>query len=235
MSLQGRIYARRHTLIILLSLMLVLALWYMHPPFAQLYQKSDALAHRVRDLGVLAPLAFVLLYALQIVIAPIPGGPITLAGGYLFGPFWGTIYSLVGIALGAVCAALLARRLGRPPLERWIGAERLRYWEERLHARSPVTWVVFFFHPISDLGYYAAGLSNAPLGWLMLAACLGRAPTLIAENWIGSHVVLLPFERIWHLVLLLLVPCLILYFRRRDIAQRIRRAARYMSYRVTGG
>jgi uncharacterized membrane protein YdjX (TVP38/TMEM64 family) len=47
-----------------------------------------------------APILFLLLYALATVLF-VPGSVLTLAGGALFGPIWGTLWNLTGATLGA--------------------------------------------------------------------------------------------------------------------------------------
>ena len=54
----------------------------------------------VAETGVVAPLLFILIYALGTVLF-LPGSVLTLAGGALFGPLWGTLYNLAGATLGA--------------------------------------------------------------------------------------------------------------------------------------
>ncbi len=71
----------------------------------------------VRWLGPLGPAAFIALY----LIAPVlflPGAPLTIAAGVLFGPFWGTVYTIIGATGGATLAFLVARYLGRDWVER---------------------------------------------------------------------------------------------------------------------
>ena len=46
--------------------------------------------------GNLAPLVYIVLLAVAIVISQIPNVPLAIAAGMLFGPFWGGLYSLVG-------------------------------------------------------------------------------------------------------------------------------------------
>jgi uncharacterized membrane protein YdjX (TVP38/TMEM64 family) len=62
----------------------------------------------VGGFGVLAPLAFVLMQAGQVVFAPIPGQVLGFASGWLFGAYWGTIYSLTGAVLGSYIAFRLS-------------------------------------------------------------------------------------------------------------------------------
>jgi uncharacterized membrane protein YdjX (TVP38/TMEM64 family) len=57
----------------------------------------------LRGLGVWAPLAFIAAYAL---CAPLgmPGVALTLLGGALFGPVWGSLWSLRGATVGGSLA-----------------------------------------------------------------------------------------------------------------------------------
>jgi uncharacterized membrane protein YdjX (TVP38/TMEM64 family) len=71
----------------------------------------------VLTFGPLAPAAFVLLQVAQVVVAPIPGQVVALAGGYLFGTLAGTAYSILGATIGSYVAFALARRYGREFVE----------------------------------------------------------------------------------------------------------------------
>jgi uncharacterized membrane protein YdjX (TVP38/TMEM64 family) len=55
-----------------------------------------------------APVLFVILYTLGAVLF-VPGSPLTIAGGALFGPVWGTLWNLTGATLGATLAFVTAR------------------------------------------------------------------------------------------------------------------------------
>ena len=69
-----------------------------------------ALEAWVRDAGPIAPLLFMLVYAVAAVLF-LPGSVITLVGGALFGPLLGTFYNLTGATLGATLAFLISRYL----------------------------------------------------------------------------------------------------------------------------
>ena len=69
-----------------------------------------ALESWVRDAGPVAPLLFMLIYAVAAILF-LPGSVLTLAGGALFGPLLGTLYNLTGATLGATLAFLIARYL----------------------------------------------------------------------------------------------------------------------------
>ncbi len=85
-----------------------------------------------------APLIFVVIYASATAFA-LPGSVLTIAGGAIFGFWWGALFNSIGANIGANAAFLLARTLGRDgavlvgtsTLSRWLGEEGVR-WGEKL-------------------------------------------------------------------------------------------------------
>lgn len=173
-------------------LALVVGLFVERGPILALVVRRRAVWDWIRSFGYLAPLAYIALFAAQILVAPVPGHFMGLMGGYLFGALWGSVYSLIGLALGASLSANVARRLGRPVLRRLVGQEQLGYWERRWRIRSPVTWWLILLFPVPDAAYYLAGLSGVPLHWLLLAVLAGRGPGLVMGNWLGHRAATLP-------------------------------------------
>ncbi len=86
--------------------------------------------HWVQQAGVAAPVAFVVLYALATVLF-VPGSVLALAGGALFGAFWGILYNLGGATLGASAAFLIARYLAASWVERKVGGSCSNSFRER--------------------------------------------------------------------------------------------------------
>ena len=79
---------------------------------ASQYLEQEKLRGLIQGYGVLAPIFYMLVYS----VAPslfLPGLPITLAGGILFGPIWGVVYTIVGATAGASIAFLVARYIAR--------------------------------------------------------------------------------------------------------------------------
>ena len=73
------------------ALLLAYCVWLVHTDapsyrfFIRLYVDKHFLKQTLRDLGVLGPILFMLLQALQVIISPIPGEATGFLGGYLFG------------------------------------------------------------------------------------------------------------------------------------------------------
>src|SRR5690242_10948751 len=75
----------------------------------QVFQ-SALLQQKLQGFGPLAPFLFIPAYAIA-TVAFVPGSAFSLAGGALFGPWWGTAWNLAGATLGAALAFLTARYL----------------------------------------------------------------------------------------------------------------------------
>jgi Fe-S oxidoreductase len=67
------------------------------------YLAQETLRQWIQGYGGLAPVIYMLIYA----IAPallLPGLPITIAGGILFGPFWGVFYTITSATVKDLCS-----------------------------------------------------------------------------------------------------------------------------------
>ncbi len=78
---------------------------------------SQGVLQAVAERPLLAPLAFILAYALAVLFM-IPTLPLNIGAGFLWGPFLGGLYSLFGSTLGAVGAFLFARTTFGQPMAR---------------------------------------------------------------------------------------------------------------------
>lgn len=135
--------------------------------------------------GFAAPLLFMLIYALATVLF-LPGSVLTLAGGALFGPFWGTLYNLTGATLGAACAFLIARHSAAGWVRERAGNRLSRLIEgveEEGWRFVAFTRLVPLF-PFNLLNY-ALGLTRIPLVPYLAATFVFMLPGAVAFTWLG--------------------------------------------------
>jgi uncharacterized membrane protein YdjX (TVP38/TMEM64 family)/rhodanese-related sulfurtransferase len=144
-----------------------------------------ALQAWVESAGTAGPVIFIAIYAVATVLF-LPGAVITLAGGALFGPVWGTLWNLSGATLGALLAFLIARHLGADWVARRAGP-RLRNLNEGVSAEG---WRFVAFvrlvplFPFNLLNY-ALGLTRIPLLAYVLASAIFMLPGALAYTWLG--------------------------------------------------
>jgi uncharacterized membrane protein YdjX (TVP38/TMEM64 family) len=165
--------------------LLAMLLWLLSEPFGVMLARIGNLRDWILTFGAMAPLVYIGVFSLQILIAPLPGQFMGVMGGYLFGVLLGSLYSITGLALGAGLAIWLGRRFGRPMLERFFDAQQLALWEKKMRTRSGFTWWLLFLFPVPDLIFYVAGLSSTPLRTLLIALIAGRGLGLFLANTMG--------------------------------------------------
>jgi uncharacterized membrane protein YdjX (TVP38/TMEM64 family) len=154
-----------------------------------LFSSSERLRTWIAAAGLKAPLLFVGVQALQVVVFFIPGEIPQIAGGYLFGVWQGALLSLAGITLGASFNFLMARLLGVPFVRALFpgkDVERVRRLAESGRAR--LTFFLLFLIPgiPKDILCYAAGLSSLSLGVFLLYSSLGRLPGVLGSAMMGE-------------------------------------------------
>lgn len=123
-----------------------------------------------------AAVIFVLLQALQVVAAPIPGEVTGFAGGVLFGLWTGVILSTLGLTLGSWLAFLLARWLGRPLVERLVSRELIRRFDYVMRHKGLFLAFLLFVIPgfPKDFLCYLLGLGHMSQRAFLLVSVPGR-------------------------------------------------------------
>jgi len=140
--------------------------------------------------GSLAPLLYMIVMALAVVVSPIPSVPLDVAAGVFFGPLLGTTYSVFGALGGAVVSFLIARILGREVIERFLGGHInfCTTCSDRLLAEviflSRLLPIVSF-----DIVSYGAGLTKISLNRFSVVTFLGMLPLTFVYNYFGSVLV----------------------------------------------
>lgn len=187
MSSADRIFLLQVCKAVSLVLLLVAAgvmVWRQMPP--ELFNPAWIEAF-LQQAGWLAPLVYMFLRVIAIVVTVVPNAPLDVAGGMLFGPFWGTVYALLGSEAGAIACFLLARKLGREAITRLL--HRDITFSNRI-ARRQLAYIVLVarLEPVFSFALvsYGAGLTRMTLGSFALSTLLGMTPGTIILNYYGK-------------------------------------------------
>jgi len=146
---------------------------------------TDNIERIVRSLGPWGPFAFMAIY----LIAPalfLPGVPLTIAAGVLFGPIWGTVYTICGATGGATIAFLVARYVGRDWVERRASRSvaRIKAGVESEGWKFVAFTRLVPVFPFNVLNY-AFGLTNIGLLPYVVASFVFMLPGTAAYVYLG--------------------------------------------------
>lgn len=144
----------------------------------------------IEKLGAWGPLAIILLEMIQALLAPIPGQAIEAVSGYLFGPWLGTLYPMIGLALGSFITFSLARRFGRPLVVKLIGQQSMARLDDLVRRGGAPFFFLIWLLPFApdDLACVAAGLTPMPTRQFLILMILGRLPGVFVSVLVGANV-----------------------------------------------
>lgn len=127
---------------------------------------------------------YVLMSFLQVVIALIPGEPVEIAGGYVFGALEGTILYLIGATLGSLTVFSVVRKFGSSLLEVFFSKEHIRSLRFLQHSRRRNILLSFIFilpGTPKDLLCYFAGLTDIKFTVWFWVCSMGRLPSIVTS------------------------------------------------------
>lgn len=140
--------------------------------------------------GPFAPLVFMALMVVSVVISPLPSLPLDIAGGATFGTALGTTYSVLGAEVGAIASFLIGRALGRDVLTRILHTN-VTFCEQCSDRHLAIFVFLARLVPLFsfDVISYGAGLTNMSLRVFAFVTFLGMIPPTLALTYAGSRVV----------------------------------------------
>lgn len=138
---------------------------------------------------ILAALVCILICAVQVVVALIPGEIVEIAAGYIFGAWWGSLLCLVGIVLGSACVLLLVRKFGCKFVYTFYPKEKIDKIPILNHPRKRNILVLVLFSipgTPKDMLTYAIGLTDMSIPLYILLTTAARFPSVISSTLGGD-------------------------------------------------
>ncbi len=190
----------------------------------RLYVDKRFLKHMLREWGVLAPVIFIGLQALQVIISPIPGELTGILGGYLFGEWVGLFYSTIGLTLGSVAAFAVGRWLGTRYIRSLVSPDIWRKMGFIVEAEGAILCFVIFLIPglPKDMACYLFGLSPMPFWVFAVVSTLGRFPGTWVLSAQGARTASGDYLQLILLTAIVVAIALPLYYYRHRLVEWLR-------------
>lgn len=153
------------------------------------YIEAERLRGWINGFGPWGPVVYIFLYS----IAPslmFPGLALTVVGGILFGPYWGSLYVAVGATVGASIAFLISRYMGREWVSEMLKGGRLADIDEEVRNKG---WKIVAFTrliPLFPYNFlnYAFGLTNIRFSHYVVASFIFMIPGIVAYVVFSSSI-----------------------------------------------
>ncbi len=138
---------------------------------------------------LLGAICLVLISAVQVIVALVPGEFVEIAAGYMFGGVWGAFLCLAGIVLGSCITILLVRRFGRRFVYVFYPKEKLDNLPilNNPAKRNILTFIIFVIPGTpKDLFTYAIGLTDMSIPLYIALTTFARFPSVIMSTMTGN-------------------------------------------------
>jgi len=144
----------------------------------RLFHDNQYMKEKLVEWGAAAPVLFILIQALQVVVAPIPGEVTGILGGFVFGQWLGLLYSTIGLTVGSLAAFALGRWLGDAYVRNLVSEETWNKLGFIVEAEGTILCFIIYLIPglPKDIVCYLFGLSPMPFWVFAVVSTLGRIP-----------------------------------------------------------
>jgi len=164
---------------------ILLILGYIFP--SQFFSNQESIRTFVNQFGALAPIAFILLQILQVIITPINHYVVSIAGGYIFGVWQGFIYNWIGRVIGTAIAFYIGRYLGRRIVKHVVSPKTIKKYDYYFNKGKLLLFLAYFLplFPDDELSYLAGISAMSPKIFLPLMA-VGHIGGSLGLSYLGN-------------------------------------------------
>lgn len=146
---------------------------------------NEILLTKIKSFGLLAPLCFILIQIVQVVLPVIPGGASCLVGVMAFGAVRGFIYNYVGLVLGSICSFLLSRKFGMSIINKLFKEKDIKKALDKINnSKYDLIFFLIILLPglPDDLFCYISGITKMSLKKFTLIILIGKPVTLLVYS-----------------------------------------------------
>ena len=153
-------------------------------PFISFIENPDKLRSVIESYGALAPIVFILLSMVQILIPFIPGEPFELLAGYIFGGIKGSLLCLFSGSVSSILIIVLVRKYGTKLVELFFKKEEHEKLNHLKTKNAFLLYSLIFILPGTpkDLLCYIGGLTDFDIIPLLIITTVGRIPGIITST-----------------------------------------------------
>ncbi len=158
-------------------------------PIANALRNKEQFRETINNTGFWKYPLMVGVVALQVIIALIPGEPIEIIAGYIFGGWMGMFLCLIGLALGSLVIILAVKKYGMRLVTLFVQKEQLdnlRFFKDT--RKRDVTTFLLFLIPGTpkDVLTYLVGLAPIKVWKYILITTIARIPSVITSTMGGK-------------------------------------------------
>lgn len=152
---------------------------------------QDNIVNKIRSKGFIGWFIFLLIQILQVLISFIPGEPVEIIAGILYGSFGGLLTCLLGCFIGSCIVYFLSMKIGRSFIKLFVkekDIKEVKFFKNEKRVEELV--FIFYFIPGTPkdiLTYLGPYIKIKPLKFLLIST-FARIPSIITSTWAGASI-----------------------------------------------
>lgn len=184
---QQILFNRQNVIALAVFILSLLVYWWLREQSEVNLLHPEGLREAIKELGTLGIVVYISLIALAVVMSPIPGAPLTVAAGSVWGTLLAGIYSVIGGFLGGLIAYFIGRTLGRSAVYALTG--KVIYFTKN-RGEVYLGWLIFVTRLLPVLSFdlisYGAGITGLSLPIYSTSTLLGMIPSTFFLTYMGA-------------------------------------------------
>jgi uncharacterized membrane protein YdjX (TVP38/TMEM64 family) len=197
-------------ILVVLGYLYRIPLWEKVSVYYDIFTDREQTKAFIASFGKGAPVVFILIQILQVLLAPFPGEATGFIGGFLFGATKGFLYSSIGLTVGSLINFTIGRFLGKRFVRKLIPQAHLERMDNLVRHQGVIVLFGLFVFPGFPKDYLCLflGLSAIPLKIFIILTAIGRMPGTLMLSLQGSYI----FEQSYGWFAFIVSVCLVLIF-----------------------
>ncbi len=155
-------------------------------------ENRDLFKQQIDSMGIWGALLFLGLQVLQIVVAVLPGEPVEIIAGMLYGTVVGMLMCLIGIFIGSAIVYGLVKLFGKNIIDKIFKKEETSKFEflRNTEKIEMMVFILFFIPgtPKDALTYFSPLLNIKPIRFFIIAT-IARIPSVITSTYAGASII----------------------------------------------
>ena len=153
--------------------------------------EREAFKEKLEGFGIGGILVMLSIQILQVIFAFIPGEPVEILMGVMYGTIGGLLVSLLGCAIGSILVFALVKKFGQPIFEFFFDKKQIDRFKFLKNSKKLelFTFILFFIPGTpKDVLTYFAPLTPIDPKIFILITLFARIPSIITSTYAGSTI-----------------------------------------------
>lgn len=184
----------RITLFIIVTLSLLALTILLFPLMLSLRNEANRieLQNTVNRYGFVGWLIMLSIQIIQVVVAILPGEPIEVIMGLMYGPILGTLTCILGIVIGTLIIFVFTKAIGKPFISLFVDPDKFSDYKfiNTSNKKDSLVFILFFIPgtPKDVLTYFAPFIKMNIFRFILIST-FARIPSIISSTISGKSII----------------------------------------------